>query len=279
MKMFVTGSTGKVGSRLVPRILQQGHDVKILVRDVTKVEQLQQQGAEIVEGDLLHPDSYRDALQDIDVVIHLAAQFRGVDEHTTRSTNLDGTLALVQAVLDTDVPRFVFASTSNAYGDGHVRPNREDAELRAVAAYPQSKIEAERALLTLYHKQGLGLRIVRLPFVYGDKDPHIEEILPFIHNWNPAKRMHMGHHIDVAQALMLVASSPNIDGEIYNVADDAPISMAELAQPYHIDIPIEASQQAFDPWDGIMDTTKIRKELNYRPIYPSFYTAKDAGAL
>lgn len=77
MKMFVTGSTGKVGSRLIPRILQQGHDVKILVRDATKVKKLQQQGAEIVEGDLLYPESYKDALRGTDVVIHLAAQFRG----------------------------------------------------------------------------------------------------------------------------------------------------------------------------------------------------------
>ncbi|WP_046226925.1 NAD-dependent epimerase/dehydratase family protein [Paenibacillus dauci] len=279
MKMFVTGSTGKVGSRLIPRILQQGHHVKILVRDATKVKKLQQQGVEIVEGDLLYPESYKDALRGTDVVIHLAAQFRGVDEHTTKITNLDGSLALAQTVLQIGVPRFVFASTSNVYGNGHTRPNREDDELRATDAYPVSKIEAEKELLTLHHEQGLGLRIVRLPFVYGDNDPHIEEIIPFLRDWNPAKRMHMGHHVDVAQGLMLAATSSGIDGQIYNVADDAPISVAELLELYNIVIPAEASQQEFDPWDMIMDTTRIRKELHYRPIYPSFYTAKDADAL
>lgn len=280
MNVFVTGATGKVGSRLVPRLLQRGHQVKLLVRDAAKAEGLRRQGAEILEGDLLQPDPYVDALRGTDVVVHLAAQFRGVDENTTRIANFDGSVALAQAALKAEVPRFVFSSTNNVYGSGgQPRPRREDDELRPVFPYPQSKAEAEEALLRLHREQGLGVRIVRLPFVYGESDPHIAESLPFLRNWNPAKRIHMAHHADVGQALMLAASTPGIDGRIYNVADDAPISMAELLQLHNSENSPEALHQDFDPWDQVVDTMRIRGELNYRPIYPSFYSARDAGTL
>jgi len=280
MNAFITGATGKVGSRFAQRMLQRGHRVTLLVRNAEKADGLRRQGAEIVQGDLLQPDGYIGALRETDAVIHLAAQFRGVDEETTRTANLDGTIALAHAALKADVPRFVFTSTNNVYGSAdRSGPCREDDELNPVQAYPQSKVEAEAVLLRLHREQGLGVRIVRLPFVYGDGDPHIVEILPHLRNWHPAKRMHMAHHADVGQALLLAASAPGIDGRIYNVGDDAPISAAELRQLHGSESLPESQQQVFDPWDMIVDTTRIREELNYRPIYPSFYTARDAGAI
>ncbi|WP_217596479.1 NAD(P)-dependent oxidoreductase [Cohnella sp. GbtcB17] len=280
MNTFITGATGKVGSRFAQRMLQRGHRVTLLVRNAEKADGLRRQGAEIVEGDLLRPDDYIGVLQGKDAVIHLAAQFRGVDEETTRTANLDGTIALAHATLQTEVPRLIFASTSTVYGSVvRTRPSREDDELSPTQAYPLSKVEAEAVLLRLHREQGLGVRIVRLPFVYGDGDPHIVEILPHLRSWHPAKRMHMGHHADVAQALLLAATMPGIDGRIYNVGDDAPITVEELRQLHGGEGAPEAEQQPLDPWDMIVDTTRIREELNFRPIYPSFYTARDAGAI
>ncbi|MDG0794081.1 NAD(P)-dependent oxidoreductase [Cohnella ginsengisoli] len=276
----MTGATGKVGSRFAMRMLQRGHRVTLLVRDADKAEALRLQGADIVEGDLLQPDGYVDALRDKDAVIHLAAQFRGVDEETTRTANFDGTIALANAVVEAGVPRFVFSSTNNVYGSVvRTRASREDDELSPVHAYPKSKAEAEAELLRLHRERGLGVRIVRLPFVYGDGDPHIREFLPFLRSWHPAKRMHIAHHADVGQALLLAASTPGIDGRIYNVGDDAPITAAELRRLHGGEGAPEAQEQPFDPWDMIVDTTRIREELNFRPIYPSFYTARDAGAI
>lgn len=280
MNFFITGATGKVGSRFVPRMLQRGHRVKVLVRDATKADWLQQQGAEQVEGDLLQPESYSNALRGMDAVIHLAAQFRGVDDETARRSNLDGSIALAHAVLQAEVPTFVFISTNNVYGSGNrARPNREEDALNPAFAYPQTKAAAEAALMELHRDKGLGLRIVRLPFVYGDRDPHINEFLPYMHNWHPAKRLHMAHHADVAQALLLAATIPGKDGRIYNVGDDAPISIAELAMLHQHALPSSSASNDYDPWDMVVDTTRIREELNYRPIYPSFYAARDAGAI
>ncbi len=280
MNVFVTGATGKVGSRFVPRLLQRGHHVKLLVRDVANAHWLHQLGAEVLKGDLLQTDSWGDALRGTDVVVHLAAQFRGVDENTARMSNIDASIALVHAALQADVPRFVFSSTSLVYGPGnHSRPNREDDVLSPATPYPQTKAAAEEALLRLHREQGLGLRILRLGFVYGERDPHITEFLPLMHNWNPAQRFHMVHHADVSQALMLAASTLGVDGRIYNVADDAPISVAELFQFHNSEVSSEPLQQGFNPWEMVTDTTRIREELNYRPIFPSFFSARDAGTL
>ncbi|MFX3633195.1 MAG: NAD-dependent epimerase/dehydratase family protein [Candidatus Pristimantibacillus sp.] len=283
MNFFVTGATGKIGSRFVPRLLQRGHHVKLLVRDTAKADWLHQQGAEILEGDLLDKDKWGAALRGTDVVVHLAAQFRGVDENTARMSNLDASIALARAALKADVPRFVFSSTNLVYGSGNLsRPHREDDELKPALPYPQTKAAAEDVLLSLHRDHGLGLRILRLAFVYGERDPHIAEFLPFMRRWNPAKRLHMVHHADVSQALMLASSLSGIDGQIYNVADDAPITAAELFQ-FHdsqiSQISSETEQQSFNPWDMIVDTMRIRNELHYRPIFPSFYSARDAGVL
>lgn len=282
MKVLVTGATGKVGSRFVPRLLQWGHTVRVLVRNTERAQTLKQQGAELVDGDLLQKGSLAEILRGMDAVVHLAAQFRGVSEEVARATNIDGTITLAQTALEMGVRKFVFASTNLVYGDGNKnRPSLEDDDLRPTRAYPQTKSEAEQALLHLHRTQGLGVRIIRLAFVYGEKDPHITEFLPIIKKWNPAKRLHMVHHADVSQALLLAASTHGIDGRIYNVADDAPITVAELLQAHGEQVPSSTEEipQDFNPWDMMVDTTRIRRELNYRPVYPSFYTARDAGAL
>jgi nucleoside-diphosphate-sugar epimerase len=282
LNIFVTGATGKVGSRFVPRLLQRGHNVSVLLRNREKAGMLDRQGVTVIEGDLMQPESFAYALSGKDVVIHLAAQFRGVDDETARKSNIDASILLAEAALKADVPRFVFASTNLVYGNGNMsRPSRESDLLQPAFLYPQTKKIAEEALIQLHREKGLGLRIVRLAFVYGENDPHITEYMPMMSKWQPAKRLHMIHHADVSQALLLTASTPGIDGCVYNVADDAPMTKAELFQLHHQtdQLEVEAEEQPFNPWDMIVDTTRIREELNYRPIYPSFYTARDAGAL
>jgi nucleoside-diphosphate-sugar epimerase len=71
-----------------------------------------------------------------------------------------------------------------------------------------------------------------------------------------------------------------VDGRTYNVADDAPVTAYELLALCGEQVPAEAAGRTLeDPWSGIVDTARIRAELGYRPIYPTLYTARDAGAL
>lgn len=284
MKIFVTGATGKVGSRLVPYLLRNGHDVRVLVRNAERAMALKEQGAEVVMGDLLNNENLVEAIGGVDAVIHTAAQFRGVmSEEAARAVNLDATIILAKAALEAGVTRFVFTSTSNVYRDLTVnRPGREDDILvPAKEIYPKTKIAAEEALLKLHYEQGLDIRIVRLAFVYGDGDPHIEEVLPYMINWNPLKKQSMVHHEDVDQALLLAAITPGVGGGIYNVADDNAIAIGDL---YKLNggieqVPTKDGWLMSNIWELTVDTERIKNELNFNLKYPSIYIAKDKGAL
>jgi nucleoside-diphosphate-sugar epimerase len=177
--------------------------------------------------------------------------------------------------------RFVFASTNLVYGAGRGRPAREtDEPAPHGIAYPRSKAAAEEALLELHRAEGLPLRIARLAFVYGEGDAHLSEFLRWARDWPLHKRIHMVHHADVGQGLLRVLAANGIDGRAFNVADDAPITALEVLELTGEPIDAAASDRPLDdPWESIVDTAKIRLELGYRPIYPTVYTAREAGVL
>jgi nucleoside-diphosphate-sugar epimerase len=286
MKILVTGATGKVGSRFVPRLLAKDHEVSILVRDATKASALAELGAKVMVGDLFSPDTLPAAVEQIDAVVHLAALFRTfTDNEGIIKTNHAGTIALANAAISAGVQRFVFVSTSNVYNGGYQHPAKEDdlVNINDPRAYASSKIAAEQELLLLHKNTGLDVRILRLGFVYGDHDPHIEEIIPLLKKMkrHSGSRMHMVHHLDVAQALNILIHTDGLDGEIFNVADDAPITLYELADS------VGQATETFDlaegplndPFEGITDITKLRKRTGFRPMVPSYYVARDLDIL
>jgi nucleoside-diphosphate-sugar epimerase len=286
MKILVTGATGKVGSRFVPRLLAKGHDVSILVRDATKASTLAELGASVVIGDLFNADTLPPALEGIDAVIHLAALFRTfTDNEGIIKTNHAGTVSLANAAMTAGVKRFIFVSTGNVYSSGYKHPAREDdvVNINDPRAYSSSKIAAEQELFLLHKNTGFDVRVLRLGFVYGDKDPHIEEIIPLLKKMkrHSGSRMHMVHHLDVAQALILLLNTNGLNGEIFNVVDDAPITLYELADS------VGKAADAFDPgegpladpFEGILDVSKLRNRTGFRPLVPSFYVARDLDIL
>ncbi len=286
MKILVTGATGKVGSRFVPRLLAKGHDVSILVRDAAKASTLAELGAQVVIGDLFNADTLPPAVEGMDAVIHLAALFRTfTDNEGIVKTNHEGTVALANAAMTAGVKRFIFVSTGNVYSSGYKHPAKEDdpVDINNPRAYSSSKIAAEQELLSLHKNTGFDVRVLRLGFVYGDKDPHIEEIIPLLKKMkrHSGSRMHMVHHLDVAQALILLLNTNGLNGEIFNVADDAPITLYELADS------VGKAADAFDPeegplndpFEGIMDISKLRKMTGFRPLVPSYYVARDLDIL
>ena len=277
MKILVTGATGKVGSRFVPRLIEKGYEVTILVRDAAKAIP----GAKVVVGDLYDPNTLPPAVAGMDAVIHLAALFRTfTDNEGIVKTNHTGTVALAQAAIAAGVKRFVFVSTSNVYGSGYGHPAKEDdiVNINDPRAYSSSKIAAEQALLKLE----LDVRVLRLGFVYGDQDPHIAEIMPILKTWgrHPGSRMHMVHHLDVAQGLFLLLQQDNLNGEIFNVVDDAPITLYELADSVGKATEIFGGNEGplADPFEGIMDNAKLRR-IGFRPLVPSYYVARDLDVL
>ncbi len=286
MKILVTGATGKVGSRFVPRLLAKGHDVSILVRDAVKASGLAELGARVVIGDLFNADTLPPAVEGIDAVIHLAALFRTfTDNEGIVKTNHAGTVALADAAIAAGIKRFIFASTGNVYSSGYQHPAKEDdvVNINDPRAYSSSKIAAERELLSLHENTGFDVRVLRLGFVYGDRDPHIEEIIPLLKKMkrHSGSRMHMVHHLDVAQALILLLNINGLNGEIFNVVDDAPITLYELADSVGkaADAFDPAEGPLADPFEGILDVSKLRSRTGFRPLVPSYYVARDLDIL
>jgi nucleoside-diphosphate-sugar epimerase len=286
MKILVTGATGKVGSRFVPRMLAKGYDVSILVRDVAKASALAALGARVVVGDLYSTDTLPPAVEGIEAVIHLAALFRTfTDNEGIIKTNHAGTVALANAANAAGVKRFIFVSTGNVYGSGYKHLAKEDdrVNINDPRAYSSSKIAAEQELISLHKSNGFDVRVLRLGFVYGDNDPHIAEKIPLLKKMkrHSGSRMHMVHHLDVAQALTLLLNTDGLNGEIFNVADDAPITLYELADS------VGQASDAFDPeegplndpFEGIMDISKLRNRTGFRPLVPSFNVARDLDIL
>jgi nucleoside-diphosphate-sugar epimerase len=281
MKLLLTGATGRVGSHLLPRLVTQGHDVRAVARGEVAAERVKAAGAEPVLADLLDPDGYRAALRGRDAVLHLAAVLRSTDDDEIRRVNLEATRRLAGAALDAGVARFVFTSTTLVYPGGLGRPASEDDEPAPPAAwgaYPASKAEAERVLLALHRDRGLGLRIVRLAFVYGEGDPHLAESLRWAGQWPGHQRLQLLHHADAAQAIGRALHAPGVDGRAYSAADESPVTAVELHALNGVPFPDRPAGDA-DLWHGLVDTTRIRQELGFRPWYPSVWSARDAGAL
>jgi nucleoside-diphosphate-sugar epimerase len=284
MTVLVTGATGRIGSRFVPRLLDHPEQVRILVRDAERAESLRRLGAELVVGDLRDAGALERAVDGVDAVVHLGvvltALARGASEEEAAAVNRTATVELARAALQAGVPRFVFASTNLIYGPGRGRPAREDDQPQPAShVYPATKAAAEQALGELHRDAALGLRVVRLAFVYGEGDPHLAESLRWARSWPAHQRLHMIHHADAAQALLRVLHN-GVDGRTYNAADDAPVTAWELYQLNREPMPEDAAGRPLeDPWEGIVDSARIRRELGFRPIYPTVYTARDAGAL
>jgi nucleoside-diphosphate-sugar epimerase len=200
------------------------------------------------------------------------------------AVNTDAALGLARAALAAGATRHVFASTVLVYGAGHPAPQDEKVALRPVKwykpGYPASKLAAEEALRELHASGGLDLRILRLAYVYGAGDARLAEALKFVERAHPADRLPMVHHVDVAQAVLRALRTEGVAGRTFNVADDAPVTAAEVLWLNGLEPAADGlSRTPGDPFLATVRTERIRRELGWRPVFPTVYTARDAGAM
>lgn len=276
MKILITGATGKVGSRLAKRLAGGGHDVRALVRDSSRAAALLTNQIELVEGDLLSPDSLALAVQGMAAVVHCAAFFRGATPEQAHAVNELGTQHLASAARYANVQRLVFLSTGLTYGSNGGRLADEDDACNPVDAYPLSKVAAEKMLLEI---EGMDVRILRLPFVYGDGDPHIEEAIPLMRGFPPSQRMSIAHHVDVAQAVSRLLEMASPSHRIYNVVDDEAPELAALFAAVGQPPPDGTSAERASAFDALLDGRRLREDLEFKPVFPRLEDAIKANAL
>lgn len=269
--VLLTGASGLVGSRVLPRLVASGFECRALVRGDVDLPP----GTTAVRGDLGDPGSLQAAVEAVDAVVHLAALFRTEDEDAIWRANLDGTRHLVDAVrAHSPRARFVMASTGNVYDAQAARPALETDACAPTLAYPASKVAAEGVL----RDSGLTWTILRLPFVYGDGDGHLASLgaLAARFGLHPAHTYSVAHHRDVAAVIQLALTGA-LDGRIVNVTDDAPVTIYEMARfGGH---PVGASAEPLtNPWSGRMDGSLLR-DFGFRPAVPTIYAAARDGIL
>ncbi len=272
MKILVTGATGKVGSRLAKRLGKRGDQVRALVRDKARAADLD---VELVVGDLLDAGSLAAAVSGVDAVVHCAAFFRGATPEQAQAVNDVGTRHLAEAARAAAVKRFVFTSTGLVYGPSDGRLVGEDAACAPIAAYPVSKLAAERFLFGL---DGLAVYVLRLPFVYGDGDAHIAEAVPMMRTFPRTMRMSIGHHVDVAQAVTRLLDAPAPAHRIYNVVDDEAPDLATLFASVGQPPPDGSEAERARAFESLLDGRRIREDLGFRPQFPRLADALAAHA-
>ena len=269
--ILLTGASGLVGSRLLPRLAEAGVNCRALVRRDIDFPP----NTTTIRGDLNDPDSLAPALDGVETVLHFAAFFRTEDEAAIWRANLDGTRNLITAA-EAHAPRarFIMASTGNVYDANTPRPSRESDPCTPNAAYPASKLAAEQLL----RNSALNWSILRLPFVYGDGDGHLAMIPKLAPRFglHPAHAYSVAHHRDIMTAVE-VALSGVMDRQIVNITDDRPVTVYEMAQL--AGDPLEGSAEPLtNPWSGRMDPS-LAHELGFRPTVPTIYAAQREGIL
>lgn len=265
MTVLLTGVTGLVGSRLLPRLVAAGVDCRALIRRGAQVPA----GITTVEGDLLDPVSLESALVGVTAIIHLAAVFRTADTDLIWKSNLEGTRGLIAATkAQAPQARFIMASTTNIYDMNAARPGREDDVANPEQAYPASKLAAEQAL----RESGLIWSIHRFGFVYGDGDGHLEDLPKFAVSFgmHPAKKMSMIHHRDIATA-MLLALEGGMDGHVVNIVDEAPTSIYELVELAGQTMSPSA-EPLVNPWHLYADGS-LARSLGFQPSVRTVHQA------
>lgn len=238
-KVLVTGATGFVGRRLVSALITEGHEVRCAVSQ--KIDWLKAE--QVVVNRLDCDPDWSEALEGIDVVIHLAARAHvmketsssGLDEY--RKINSIATQHLAKEAAKHQVKRFIFLSSIKVNGESTPEndPFTEESVAKPVDPYGQSKLHAEQYLEAISQETGMQVVILRSPLVYGPgvKANFLKMMklvkkdlpLPF---GDVKNSRHIVYVDNLVSALCLVLTHPDAGNQTYLVADDEPLSLTQL---------------------------------------------------
>src|ERR1035437_9884497 len=150
MKVFLTGSTGFVGSHVARAYVAEGAELRLLARATSKLTAIEGLAAEVVVGDLRQPESLRTALRGCDALVHVAADYRlwVRDPKEMYAANVDGTRELLRIAREEGVGKVVYTSSVATMGfktDGSIVDEGTPVSLAdMIGPYKRSKFMAEQ---------------------------------------------------------------------------------------------------------------------------------------
>ena len=175
-RALVTGVSGFVGSAVARALLAEGFSVRALVRSTSSRVNLDGLAIEVAEGDMRDEDSMVHALEGVDHLFHVAADYRlwAKDPEDIVRANVEGTRAVMTAALRRGIGRIVYTSSVATLAlDATGRPVDETAPqdpARAIGAYKRSKTMAERLVERMVADEGLPAVIVLPSTPIGPRD-------------------------------------------------------------------------------------------------------------
>jgi nucleoside-diphosphate-sugar epimerase len=291
MRVFVTGATGVVGTRLVPLLLKAGHQVTAVGRSPDRLSALERSGASTAVIDLFDRELLRVRMSNHDAAINVATHVPG----TGLSAFMPGAWKAMDRIrreasaLLADVARengvriFVQESFAPTYPDSGDRWITEEVP-PAPAPYNRTALDAEKSAARFAQRGGTGVAL-RFAFFYGNHDQFTKDVVRYVRRgWlpilgRPDGYFPMVNHDDAASAVVASLSAPS---GVYNVVDNEPLTRGEigktLAGILHVSPP-----RIPPPWTarlagGLGETlarslrisnNKLRNATGWSPTYPS----------
>ena len=281
---LVTGAAGFIGSNLVDYLLEQGHQVVCVDNESANNDKFYwNKDTYNVSGDITDYKTMKNAFTNVDYVFHLAAESRlqPAIENPIGAVekNCVGTTVMLQCAREAGVKRFVYSSTSSAYGNNPY-PNVETQPDDCLNPYSASKAAGEKFCKMYTDLYGLETVVLRYFNVFGDRSPTRGQYAPVIGIFQRQKdagqaltivgdgsqRRDFVHVKDVARANHMAATLP-VDGhlgEVFNVGSGTCYTIQEIANA------VSLNQTYIPERKGEMDTTfaditKIEKVIGWKP--------------
>lgn len=252
MTALVTGAGGFIGSHLVEALLREGHTVRGLVRYTSRGEwgHLEELKADpddqlsVSLGDVADPYLIANLVVGCDVVFHLAAligipySYHAPASYVT--TNIHGTLNVLEACRKANVRRVIVTSTSEVYGTARYTPIDELHPLQAQSPYAASKIAADKLAESYFASFGVPVVILRPFNTYGPRQS-ARALIPAVLSQAlvGASEIQLGNLEpqrdltfidDTVRAFLLAAAAPAIEGSTIHFGQGAAASVKALAQ-------------------------------------------------
>jgi 2-alkyl-3-oxoalkanoate reductase len=241
-RALVTGATGMLGSYIVERLVEEGWEVRGLLRNPARRTALAGLGARPEPGDVTRLDSLRAAADGCDVIFHAAAAIGSRHEaEPFRSVNVVGT-ANVVAAAESAGCRLVHVSSTSVFGRHRYGPRLTDesaplSRLPDDDAYGRSKQEAECLVLGAHAAGRIWAAVVRPPMMYGRRDrqfaPRLGPLLErglFPLPGGGTTTLPLVHAHAVAAGAFRAAVTDEAGGRVYHLTDDFRVTGADVVR-------------------------------------------------